>query len=95
VKVRLSAEARQDLIAIGDYIARDNPARALSFVKELAETCANLAAMPRAWPILPRYEAQAIRRRVHGNYQVFYRIDAEHISIIRILHGARDFEALL
>ena len=28
MKVRLSSEARRDLIAIGDYIARDNPLRA-------------------------------------------------------------------
>jgi plasmid stabilization system protein ParE len=35
VKVRLSAAARQGLIAIGDYIAGENPRRALSFVSEL------------------------------------------------------------
>ena len=36
MRVRLSSEARQDLLAIGDYIARDNPPRAQSFVAELA-----------------------------------------------------------
>lgn len=95
MKVRLSAEARQDLLAIADYIARDNPTRALSFVLELTQSCASLADMPRANAVVARYESHGIRRRVHGNYSVFYRIENEHIAVIRILHGARDHEALL
>jgi toxin ParE1/3/4 len=95
MKVRLSSEARQDLIAIGDYIARDNPSRARSFVKELTDKCASLAAMPLGYAIVPRYEAKGIRRCVHGNYQVFYRADGDLIFIVRVLHGARDYEALL
>ena len=47
MRVRLSSEARQDLFAIGDYIARDNPPRAQSFVAELAAKCASLGEMPR------------------------------------------------
>jgi toxin ParE1/3/4 len=44
MRVRISAEARRDLIAIGDFIARDNPRRAISFIKELTDKCAGLAA---------------------------------------------------
>ncbi len=36
-----------------------------------------------------------IRRRSYGDYLIFYRIDDEQISIVHILHGARDYEALL
>jgi toxin ParE1/3/4 len=95
VKVRLSSEARQDLIAIGDYIARDNPSRARSFIGELTGECASLATMPLRHPLMPRYEAKGIRRRVHGNYQIFYRIDGNQIYVVRVLHGARDYEVLL
>lgn len=89
MKVRLSSQARQDLIAIGDYIARDNPSRAASFVAELANKCANLTLMPLGSPIVARYQARGIRRRVHGNDQIFYGVDRDQ------LHGARDYEALL
>lgn len=95
MKVRLSSEARQDLTAIGDYIARDNPFRARSFVKELIDECAGLARMPLSCPLVPRYEAKGVRRRVHGNYQIFYRVDGEQIQVVRILHGARDYDVLL
>ncbi len=52
--VELTAAAEADLEAIGDYIAQDNPARALSFVREHSRSCMSLADMPEAWPIIPR-----------------------------------------
>lgn len=83
------------MIAIGDYIARDNPPRAQSFVAELVGKCADLAHLPKAYPVVPRYAAKGVRRRVHGNYQIFYRVDDTGISVLRVLHGARDYTALL
>ncbi len=44
--VRLLPDAEADLEAIGDYIAGDNPTRAISFTAELREKCAALADMP-------------------------------------------------
>jgi toxin ParE1/3/4 len=95
VIVALSAEAESDLEAIADFIAKDNPARALSFVQELRARCRRLADMPMGYPLVPRYGKQGIRRRVHGNYQIFYRADDEQVYVVRILHGAREHEALL
>ena len=40
--VHLTAEAEYDLETISDYIARDNPARALSFLQELRSKCLGL-----------------------------------------------------
>jgi plasmid stabilization system protein ParE len=51
--------------------------------------------MPLSHPLVPRYEAKGIRRRMRGNYQIFYRVDADQIYVVRVLHGARDHEALL
>ena len=51
--VEITAEAEADLEAIGDYIARDNPARAVSFVRELGRSCMDLADFPEAWPVIP------------------------------------------
>jgi plasmid stabilization system protein ParE len=95
MRVRLSSEARQDLIAIGDYIARDNPPRAQSFVAELVGKCASLGEMPKAHPLVPRYSQKGIRRKVHGNYQIFFRADDAEVVVIRVLHGAQDYATLL
>lgn len=51
--------------------------------------------MPLRYPIARRYEAKGIRRRVYGNYQIFYRVIGEQVFVIRVLHGARDYDALL
>ena len=93
--VRLTAEAENDLEQIADYIAQDNPKRALSLVLALRDKCLSLADAPYGFPPVTQYERHSIRRRVYGNYLIFYRIDGDHVSIIHILHGARDCAALL
>ncbi len=37
--------AELDLEEIGDYIARDNPSRAVSFIREIREQCAKIVPM--------------------------------------------------
>jgi len=71
--VHISAEAEADLEAMGDYIALDNPGRAVSFISELRAACLSLSSMARAFPLVPRYEAYGVRRRVNGNYLIFYK----------------------
>lgn len=93
--VEFTAAAEADLEVIGDYIAQDNPARALSFVRELSRSCLELADMPEAWPIVPRCEHQGVRRRVHGRYLIFYRVAEGRITILHVLNGAMDVEAIL
>lgn len=93
--VELTAAAEADLEEIGDYIARDNPARAASFVRELCRICTDIADMPQAWPIVPRYEQHGIRRRVHGRYLIFYSVASGRIAILHILNGAMDVDAVL
>ena len=95
MKVDITSAAEADLEEIADYIARDNPVRALSFVRELYKRCLDIAEMPAAWPIVPRYEHHGIRRRVHGRYLIFYRVSADCITILHVLNGAMDVEAIL
>ena len=95
MKVVLTREARDDLEEIADHIAADSPARARSFVRELVEAARRISAAPRAYPAVPRYPDTVIHRRVHGAYLIFYRIDVDVVTILHILHGARDYEALL
>lgn len=37
--------------------------------------------------MVPRYEKQGIRRKVHGNYLIFYRLDGEQVIVVHILQG--------
>jgi toxin ParE1/3/4 len=93
--VEFSDEVESDLEQIADYIAKDSPRRALSFVQELRGKCEALAATPKGLPLVPRYEQHGIRRRVHGSYLIFYRVEGEQIAIVHVLHGAMDYAAIL
>ena len=95
MKVVFAKPARADLSEIGDYIARRNPQRARSFVQELRAVAAQLGAMPEAYPLVARFAGRGIRRRPFGNFLIFYRVGDGGLTILRILHGARDHETLL
>jgi len=49
-RLLLSPRAQLDLEEIGDYIARNNPARAISFLDELKARCERILEMPTAYP---------------------------------------------
>lgn len=93
--LEFSNEAESDLEQLADYIARDNPWRALSFVRELRSKCEDPADNPNGFALVPRYEHHGIRRRVHGNYLIFYRVENAKVVIIHVLHGATDYGAIL
>ena len=93
--VVISAAAEADLEAIGDHIAADNPARALSFIRELRDRCIGLANIPKAFPFVPRYEHHGVRWRAHGQYLIFYRLEADTVTVLHILHGAMDYAPIL
>jgi toxin ParE1/3/4 len=95
VNIVFADTAEADLERIGDYIARDNPRRAISFVQELVDHCLTLADMPRAFALVPRYEHAGIRRRPYGAYLIFYRIGIDRIEILHVLNDAMDYESIL
>ncbi len=95
MRVILSRSAQASLRDIARYIARDNRQRAASFVRELQAKAQDIARIPRAFPLVPRYEHHGIRRRPFGAYLIFYRVENNQVLILEILHGARDYEALL
>jgi plasmid stabilization system protein ParE len=88
-------EAENDLEEIGDLIASDAPRRAITFIRELRLGAESIESAPLAYPLVPGYERESIRRRVHGNYIIFYTVEGGSVFILRFLHGARDYNRIL
>lgn len=84
MKLVITTGAQADLLRIGDFILPHNPVRAVSFVDELLDRCTSIAQMPRAHSLAPRYERHGIRRCVHGNYLIFYRVLEDLVEIIHM-----------
>lgn len=95
MRVVITDAAKADLVEIGEFIRPHNPKRAITFVDELLDRCATLADIPTAFPLVPRYERHGIRRCVHRDYLISYRVIEDLIEVIHILHGARNYEVLL
>ena len=93
--VRISDQAERDLELIGDYIADDDALRAASFVRELRDKCIDIGGSPRLYPLVARYDARGLRKRVHCSYLILYEIDDGVVSIARVVHGARDWLELI
>ena len=89
MQVIFSPAAEQDLEDIGDYIARDNPARALTFIREIREHCRSIVIAPRAAPLWPEL-GDNIRMVPHGRYLILYSLLDDTVRVERVLHGARD-----
>ena len=93
--LHLSAQAERDLEHIGDWIARDNPARAITFIEEIRRACIDLTDFPERFPLVARYESQGVRYRAIGNYLIFYRAELGKVVILHVIHGARDYSVIL
>ena len=89
MKLTFSPRATLDLEEIGDYIARDNPTRAISFLRELERQCQRIAKRPTAFPVRNDLAA-GIRMAVHGKYLIFFRVMEKAVRVERVIHGARN-----
>ena len=87
-----SDRAKDDLAAIGDYIAADNPSAAMQWVEKLISDVERAAAMPLAGRIVPEYaDRRDIREVFRRTYRVVYRVRDEAIEVLTIFEGHRLF----
>jgi plasmid stabilization system protein ParE len=95
MRVVFTDRSRRDLRAIAFYIARDDVAKARSFVSALRAKSIEIGKNPLAFPNLQKFRDRGVRRRVFGRYLIFYRFAGDTVVILRILHGARNHDDLL
>lgn len=93
-RVRKTVLAEQDLEEIWLYIAADNIVAADALIDKLVEKSALLAANAELGRARPELH-EGLRSFAVGNYILFYRPEAGGIELTRVLHGARDIDALL
>jgi plasmid stabilization system protein ParE len=92
MKVAIAPVALEDLREIGRTVAADNPTAAVRLTRRIRTACAALGDFPEHYSLDVRI---GLRRSVVGAYLVFYRVKAAEVQIVRILHGARDYVAIL
>jgi toxin ParE1/3/4 len=99
-RVARSRRARQDVRGIADQLAQTSSRTALRFLDATEAAYTRLAHAPGLggpYESAPPHLAGLRIWPVTGfkNYLIIYQVGADEIEIVRVLHGARDLDALL
>lgn len=92
-------QTRRDLFELADYIARDSLDSAERFLDAAEAAFQLLASTPELGTLCEFRSPQAAGIRMWAirsfeNYVVFYRSLKDGVEVVRVIHGARDMEAI-
>lgn len=90
---RLRPEAEADIEAIALYIAEDNPSAARRWYDDILDRCRRLGEMPGMGIARPEVRPD-LRSFPAGNYLILYREIESGAEIVRVVHGARQWQKL-
>ncbi len=85
-------KAERDLESIRAYIAQEKPRAADRFVTRIQRAVESLRRFPHVGEMVARDDDSELREIYVKPCRVFFRVRAESIRIITVVHGARDFD---
>ena len=88
-RVEWSAQAVEDLDAIGHYIARDSTVYASVVVKSILDATRKLSRFPFAGRVVPELDDEHIRERFVYTFRIIYRVRDRVVTVAAIVHGKR------
>ena len=89
MNLRWTARARRDLLAIGRYIARDNPEAGRRWVQRLRERSRAAARRPLAGRVVPELQRNDVREVFLRSYRIVYRLRKDAIHVLTVCEGHR------
>ena len=94
-QVRWSLTAGNDLQDIEDFIARDSVLHAITFVDRIVESAETLLRSPQVGRMVPEFSRSDLRELIFRGYRIVYLVQNDEVFILRVVHGSRDFLALV
>jgi len=88
MRVEFSDHIEGDLEEIADYIALDNPRRAVTFIREIRAAIHRIAEGPQLYQLRPDIGEEA-RLAVVGRYVILFWIDDDVVRVERVVQGNR------
>jgi toxin ParE1/3/4 len=92
-RVLKTPRAEKDLVAIGRHIAMDNPRAAARMLERFQESFDIIARFPNGGTARDEL-AEGLRSFPVGNYLIFYLPFSDGVSVVRVLHGARNLRRI-
>ncbi|MDP4945061.1 type II toxin-antitoxin system RelE/ParE family toxin [Alishewanella sp. SMS8] len=87
--------ALQELDAIAEYIALDNPAAASDLVKEVFDKTERLENFPKSGRIPPELPDSVYREVVVPPCRIFYRQDEQRVLVLYVMREERQLRAFM
>lgn len=88
-------QAAEDLDAIYEYIAQDEPQQAAKVARQVYQAVHSIPENPWLGRLIPELDRHDCRERIHGRYRIAYLVKAEEIIILTIWHSARRLPEIL
>lgn len=88
-QVKWTKRSLKDLKTINDFIALDSKFYATRFINQLMARVDQLVEFPESGRIVPEKNIPEIRELIEGNYRIFYRLNKEKVTILRIHNSAK------
>ncbi|HRG09390.1 MAG TPA: type II toxin-antitoxin system RelE/ParE family toxin, partial [Cyclobacteriaceae bacterium] len=86
VKIIWTDFAIEDLRLIHNYISKDSKLYADRFISKLITRIEQLEKFPQSGRVVPEFDNKILRELIESNYRIIYRIEQNHIGIVRIHH---------
>ena len=87
--------ALQELDAIAEYIALDNPAAARDLVKTVFSKVERLETFPRSGRVPPELQDSVYREVVMPPCRIFYREEDSRVFILHVMRDERQLRAFM
>jgi toxin ParE1/3/4 len=94
MSVHRTQQADGDIEDIARYISLDSPNAAISWLEGLEAKLEAIGLTP-GLGVSPLEVRAELRSFSYGNYLILYRKVEDGAEIVRVLHGARDWQKLL
>jgi len=93
IRIELSRYIESDLDNIADYIAQDNPHRAVTFIHDIRTKFFDIRRNPLIYQLRSDIGEDA-RMATVGNYAILFRVMGEVVRIERVAYGGRDLPGI-
>ena len=91
-KVRWTRRSINDLKLIHEFISLDSKFYADRFINKIVSRVEQLIEFPESGRIIPEKEENDLRELIEGNYRIFYRVQRNNVTILRIHNSAKNIK---
>jgi plasmid stabilization system protein ParE len=90
MKLEWTEPSLLDMENLRDYIAKDSEYYAARFIARIIDASETLQQLPLIGRVVPEAEDETIRELLFQSYRIMYRVEADRVLILTVIHGSRD-----